>query len=290
MTLVFGDSIAQFNDFSTADIDPDGFRNQILDSVYVISLPEYATERANERRKIFVYLFVAKLVLSYISTLSICISAIRTTRDLRQDFLNSTLRKEIWHFDTQDASSVAVLVTTNGSRVNKGIADKLAFLIQYLAMFVASFIVALAVQWKLTLITMSIIPAIFIITAICITLDAIVESKVMRIYSKGGSVAQEAISTIRTVHAFWAQSKMINKYDRYLKDAHTEGKKKSILYGVLFSTEYFCVFSGIALAFWQGYRMFRSGEIESVVCINLHIFSSMSHELRQCPMNSQLMG
>ncbi len=115
---------------------------------------------------------------------------------------------------------------------------------------------------------MSIIPAIFIVTGICITLDAIVESKVMRIYSKGGSIAQEAISTIRTVHAFWAQSKMIEKYDKYLKDAHTEGKKKSILYGILFSTEYFCVYSGIALAFWQGYRMYRSGEIESVVCIH----------------------
>lgn len=75
-------------------------------------------------RKLFVYLFVAKLLLSYISTLAICIAAIRTTRDFRQDFLNNTIRKEIWHFDLQDASSVAVLVTTNGARVNKGIADK----------------------------------------------------------------------------------------------------------------------------------------------------------------------
>lgn len=197
----------------------------------------------------------------------------RTTRDLRQDFLKHTLRKETWHFDLQDASSVAVLVTTNGSRINKGVADKLAFLIQYLAMFIAAFVVALAVQWKLALITMSVIPAIFVITAGVLAADAPVEARIMRIYSKGGSVAQEAISTIRTIHAFWAQSKLIAKYDKYLMDAHTEGKKKSIFYGILFSTEYFCVFSGIALSFWKGYRMFRSGEIDSAGTVFTVVFS-----------------
>ncbi|KAK0119465.1 hypothetical protein ONS95_010913 [Cadophora gregata] len=256
MTLVFGDSVGEFNNFSAADIDPQSFRNTILNSV-----------------KLFVYLFVAKLLLSYISTITICISAIRTTRDLRQDFLSHTLRKETWHFDLQNASSVAVLVTTNGSRINKGVADKLAFLVQYLAMFFAAFIVALAVQWKLALITMSVIPAIFVITFGVIALDAPVEARIMKIYSKGGFAAQEAISTIRTVHAFWAQSKLIAKYDKYLKDAHTEGKKKSIFYGVLFSTEYFCVYSGIALAFWKGYRMYRSGEIESVGTVFTVVFS-----------------
>ncbi|KAH7355346.1 ATP-binding cassette, subfamily B, member 1 [Rhexocercosporidium sp. MPI-PUGE-AT-0058] len=256
MTLVFGDTIGDFNNFSRADIDPRAFNNTILNSV-----------------KLFVYLFVAKLLLSYISTITICISAIRTTRDLRQDFLRHTLRKETWHFDLQDASSVAVLVTTNGSRINKGVADKLAFLVQYLAMFIAAFVVALAVQWKLALITMSVIPAIFVITAGVLAADAPVEARIMRIYSKGGSIAQEAISTIRTIHAFWAQSKLIAKYDKYLMDAHTEGKKKSIFYGILFSTEYFCVFSGIALSFWKGYKMYRSGEIESVGTVFTVVFS-----------------
>ena len=140
-------------------------------------------------------------------------------------------------------------------------------------MFFAAFIVAIAIQWKLALITMSVIPAIFVITFGVIALDAPVEARIMKIYSKGGSIAQEAISTIRTVHAFWAQSKLISKYDKYLIAAHTEGKKKSIFYGVLFSTEYFCVYSGIALAFWKGYKMFRSGEIESVGTVFTVVFS-----------------
>lgn len=56
----------------------------------------------------------------------------------------------------------------------------------------------------------------------------------------------------------------MNKYDAYLQSAHKEGKKKSLIYGILFSTQTFLVMSGTALAFWEGYRMFQSGEIENV--------------------------
>ena len=111
---------------------------------------------------------------------------------------------------------------------------------------------------------MSIIPAIFIAVGACISIDSIYEARITRIYSTAAVVAQDAISSIKTVHAFWAQEKLVEKYDEHLEAAHKEAKHKSPLYGILFSTEYFCVLSGTALAFWQGFRMYLSGEIESV--------------------------
>ena len=43
-----------------------------------------------------------------------------------------------------------------------------------------------------------------------------------------------------------------------------EGNKKSLIYGVIFSIQTFLVMSGTALAFWEGFRLFQSGEIDSV--------------------------
>lgn len=63
--------------------------------------------------------------------------------------------------------------------------------------------------------------------------------------------------------AFGAEQKIINLYEVELKKAHAEGKKKSLIWGVLFSCQYFFVLSGTALAFWQGFRMFQSGQISS---------------------------
>ena len=247
MTLVFGSFTTKFNNFSIGQSSPGQFRNDV-DS-YVLW---------------FIYLFVARFIITYIANVCITISAIRTTRALRKAFLESTLRQEVWHFDKKTNGATATQVTTNGNRINQGIAEKLAFVVQALSLFFSAFVVAIAKQWKLALITMSIVPAIFIVTGVCIAIDAVQESRIIKIYSRAAVLAQEAISSIRTVHAFWAQEKMAQSYNEYLEQAHKEGKKKSPNYGILFSTEYFCVYSGIALSFWQGFRMYQSGEIGDV--------------------------
>lgn len=179
-------------------------------------------------------------------------------------FFEHTLRQEAWYFDQQGNGAIASQVITNGNKINSGIAEKLSIIFQAMAQFFAGFIVALAVQWKLALITMSIIPAIFLIVGTIIPLDAVIEAKIMKIYSAAASLAEETFSSVKTVHAFWAHFKIMDKYEEYLSSAHQEAKKKSLLYAVLFSTENFCVFSGVALAYWQGYRMFISGEVPDV--------------------------
>lgn len=247
MSLIFGQFTNQFNNFSVGAAN----RQSFLDSVDDLVLW-------------FVYLFIARFVINYASNLAISVAAIRTTTAIRRAFLEATLRQEVWHFDKATNGSAASQVTTNGNRINQGLADKLAYIAQGIGLFFSSFIIALAVQWKLSLIIMSIIPAIIVATGGCIAVDAVIEAKITKIYSRAAVMAQEAISSVKTVHAFWAQEKIVAKYDTYLNDAFKKAKKKSGVYGVLFSTEYFLVLAGTALAFWQGSRMYQSGEIQSV--------------------------
>lgn len=152
-------------------------------------------------------------------------------------------------------------MTTNGNLVNQGISEKLGLTIQATSTFFSAFIVAFAVQWKLTFITLAIVPSILIVTAVCAVIDTKIENSIMAVYSRGDQLAEEIFSSIRTVHAFWAYPKLSSKYEKILDEARVIGNKKSLVYAILFSIEYFCVFSGYGLAFWQGFRMYRSGEI-----------------------------
>ena len=70
---------------------------------------------------------------------------------------------------------------------------------------------------------MSIVPAIFLFVGLCFPLDAVIEARIVRIYSTAAVLAQEAFSNIRTVHAFWSQEKVTAKYDECLGAAHVEG-------------------------------------------------------------------
>lgn len=130
-------------------------------------------------------------------------------------------------------------------------------------MFISAFVVAFVVQWKLTLITLAIVPVNTIVTLGCIYVDTIYEYRMFGIYAESGSLAEEAFSTIRTAHAFWAFPKLTTRFNGILERARRIGSKKSLLYAILFPIEFFSVIAGYALAFWQGMRMYSSGEIDN---------------------------
>ncbi|TWU71353.1 hypothetical protein ED733_002989 [Metarhizium rileyi] len=255
MDIVFGQFINTFNDFATGKLSPNGYMDEI--SRYTLY---------------FVYLFIGKFLLTYLWTVLINITAIRTTKELRVDFVRQTLRQEISFFDSPSAS-VSGQITTNGNLVNNGISEKLGLIVQALSMFVSAFVVAFAVQWKLTLITLAIVPLNAIVTLACIYVDALYEYKMFDIYAESGSLAEEAFATIRTAHAFWAFPKLTLRFNRILERARQIGNKKSLVYAILFPVEFFSVIAGYALAFWQGMRMYASGEIQDPGTVVTVIFA-----------------
>lgn len=183
-------------------------------------------------------------------------------KELRTDFLRQILRQEVSFFDTPSIS-ISGQITTNGNLISSGISEKLGTTIQAMSSFVAAFVVAFAVQWKLTLIVMGIVPVNIIVTIICVMVDTNYEYQMFDIFGKAGSLAEEAFSSIRTAHAFWAFTKLTRRFDTILDDAAKIGAKKSTVYAILFPTEFFCIFAGYGLAFWQGMRMYSSGEIQN---------------------------
>jgi ATP-binding cassette, subfamily B (MDR/TAP), member 1 len=123
----------------------------------------------------------------------VCVSvaAIRTTKALRVDFLQSTLRQNIAFFDAAESGSISTQAVVNGNNVNNGISEKLTLTIQALSQFVSAFVVAFAVQWKLTFILLSIVPTIIVVTGICIGIDVKQEGSILEIYSQASSLAEE---------------------------------------------------------------------------------------------------
>jgi hypothetical protein len=96
MTLVFGASTASFSNLSSGRTSEKEFR-----------------DRVNYLVLFFVYLFLARFVISYVATLCVSVAAARTTRSIRKHFLEHMLRKEIWHFDGHKNGSIAAQVTTS---------------------------------------------------------------------------------------------------------------------------------------------------------------------------------
>ncbi|RDA85047.1 hypothetical protein CP532_4591 [Ophiocordyceps camponoti-leonardi (nom. inval.)] len=274
MDIVFGRFVNVFNDFAAGRLSPAGYRSEVSRFSYVplIPLTFSAETLTHDGSLYFVYIFIAKLVLTYIWTVLVNVTAIRTTKALRVDLLRQLLRQEIPYFDAP-TSSVSNQITTNGNLVSNGISEKLGLTIQAVSSFIIAFVVAFAVQWKLTLIVLAIVPLNVIVTGGCVARDVSLEYRMFDIYAESGVLAQEAFASIRTAHAFWVFPRLARRFDAILDRARSVGDGKSIVYAILFPIEFFCVISGYALAFWQGMRMYRAGEISDPGTVVTVIFA-----------------
>ena len=151
--------------------------------------------------------------------------------------------------------------TSNGKLIQSGVSEKLGLVIQGLSAFISAFVLAFVTQWKLTLISCCIAPAMLMVIGIVSTIEAGIETEILGIQAQAGSFAESILASSRTVHAFGIRSRLISDFDKFLVASKKLGDKKGPLWGVLFSTEYAIIYAGFGLAFWQGIRMLAQGEV-----------------------------
>ena len=69
-------------------------------------------------------------------------------------------------------------------------------------------------------------------------------------YASAGAVAEEVLSSIRTVLAFGGEEKAVERYNQSLKKARTLGMKKGYALGISWGIIFFLLFSTYTIAFW----------------------------------------
>ncbi|KAL0935775.1 ABC transporter [Colletotrichum truncatum] len=261
VNLVMGQLIRVILDFTSGALDRDDF------------LPRVSTLCLQ-----LVYIGLARWACVYIYTVLSTHTAYHAVRNLRAEFLRAALRQPVAFFD-RELSSVAMQATTNGNLVQSGVSEKLMVCFQAAATAVAAFAIAFASQWKLTLILIGIAPTLVVLLGTCATLESRIEVSQLEVFAQAGSFAENVLVTIRTVHAFGIRPRLMDHFVTYLDKAKALGMRKSPLYGVLFSLEYFIVYSGMGLAFWQGIQMIARGEVDDMGTVFTVIMSVLTASL-----------
>ena len=77
-------------------------------------------------------------------------------------------------------------------------------------------------------------------------------AKELDAYSSAGSVAEEVLSSIRTVVAFGGEEKESERYAKRLKNAQTAGKRKGAFSGIGEGIMRMFFYICNAVAFWYG--------------------------------------
>ncbi|XP_075413697.1 ATP-binding cassette sub-family B member 5 [Tenrec ecaudatus] len=220
---------------------------------------------------------LAALVFGYMQISFWVITAARQTKRIRKQFFHSILSQDISWFDGCNIGELNTRMTEDIHKINDGIGEKFVLIFQNISTFSIGLTIGLVKGWKVALMTLSTAPLIMASAALCSRMVISLTTKEFTAYSKAGAVAEEVLSSIRTVIAFGGQEKEIQRYTQNLNDAKDIGVKKAIVSKLSLGAVYFFINGTYGLAFWYGTSLILSGDPAYTIGTVLAIFFSVTH-------------
>ncbi|CAF0935049.1 unnamed protein product [Rotaria sordida] len=211
--------------------------------------------RTNKQVIILIIIGFVNLISGYIRVILLETSAERQTRTIRQILFQSILKKDVVFFDTHKTGELSVRLTDDINKIHDGIGNKFGSVIEVSTTFTSCIIIGFIKGWKLSLVIFSFAPIIFITLAILLRIVTRMTAIELKAYGRAGIVAEEVISSIRTVLSYNGQEREVQRYEQYLDDAKKCGIRKGVTTGIITGVTYFLLFCTYALGFWYGTKL-----------------------------------
>ncbi|XP_073710881.1 bile salt export pump isoform X1 [Misgurnus anguillicaudatus] len=203
----------------------------------------------------YVGIGVGVLILSYFQIALWVSAAARQIQRIRKTYFRKIMRMEIGWFDCNSVGELNTRISDDINKINNAIADQVSIFIERLSTFMFGFLVGFIGGWKLTLVVVAVSPLIGLAAGLMAMAVARLTGRELKAYAKAGAVADEVLSSIRTVAAFGGEDKETERYDKNLVEAQAWGIKKGAIIGVFQGYLWCIIFLCYALAFWYGSKL-----------------------------------
>uniref|UniRef100_A0A3Q2QLL1 Bile salt export pump n=1 Tax=Fundulus heteroclitus TaxID=8078 RepID=A0A3Q2QLL1_FUNHE len=179
-------------------------------------------------------------------------AAARQIQLIRKMYFSKVMRMEIGWFDCTSVGELNTRMSDDINKINDAIADQVAIFVQRFTTFVCGFCVGFVKGWKLTLVIVAVSPLIGVGAGLMALFVAKLTGMELQAYATAGAVADEVLSSIRTVAAFGGEQKEVDRYDKNLISAQRWGIRKGMIMGFFTGYMWLIIFLCYALAFWYG--------------------------------------
>ncbi|XP_004857677.1 bile salt export pump isoform X2 [Heterocephalus glaber] len=198
---------------------------------------------------------VVVLILGYIQICFWVIAGARQIKEMRKAYFRRTMRMEIGWFDCNAVGELNTRFSDDINKINEAIADQVGIFIQRMMTAICGFLLGFYRGWKLTLVIISVSPLIGFGAAFIGLSVAKFTDLELKAYAKAGCVADEVISSMRTVAAFGGEKKEVERYENNLVFAQRWGIRKGMVMGFFTGYMWCLIFFSYALAFWYGSQL-----------------------------------
>ncbi|XP_063624238.1 ATP-dependent translocase ABCB1-like [Cydia splendana] len=197
----------------------------------------------------------------YIGTAFVEIAAINQIYHIKQAYLRAAMHQDMSYFDQQQTGDFASKMADDILKLEDGIGLKVSTFVYNVTGSISALIMAFLKGWKLTLLCLIMAP----VTLVILMLSGMIANRLVKKEAvesgRASAIAEEVISSVRTVYAYNGQEKEIERYKEPLAKARQIHIKKDIFTGLTMSLLTLGTFCSYGLSFYFGaYLMIEEPE------------------------------
>ncbi|XP_020683761.1 putative multidrug resistance protein isoform X1 [Dendrobium catenatum] len=200
----------------------------------------------NRNSLLFVYLAAASFAFAFLEGYCWTRTGERQATRMRGRYLKAVLRQDVGYFDMKAMPTIEVIncVSSDCVVIQNVLSEKVPNFIMNIATFIGSYIAGFVLLWRVALIAfpsvlLLIIPGL-IYGRVLLTLSRRIQIQ----YNKAGQIAEQAISSIRTVYSSVSESPTITSFSSALNSSVRLGLQQGLAKGLAFGS------NGITFSIW----------------------------------------
>jgi len=182
---------------------------------------------------------------------------------MRARYLRAVLRQDVEYFDLNVGSTSEVVTAVSGDTlvVQDALSEKVPNFVMNVTMFVASYAVAFALLWRLTLVSLPSVLLLIVPGFLYGRVQAGLARRMREQYARPGAIAEQAMSSVRTVYSFAAERATVARFSAALEESVRLGLRQGLAKGLAVGSGgiriaifAFNVWYGSRLVMYHGYK------------------------------------
>ncbi|GAB2221629.1 hypothetical protein Droror1_Dr00012814 [Drosera rotundifolia] len=173
-------------------------------------------------------------------------TAERQAARMRARYLKAVLRQDVGYFDLHVTSTSEVItnVSSDSLVIQDCISEKVPNFVMNSSTFIGAYLAAFLMLWRLAVVSFPFVILLIIPGLMYGRILMGIARKLKEEYNKAGNIAEQAVSSIRTVYAFVGENKTLSEFSTALQGSVDLGLKQGLAKGLAMGS------NGITFAVW----------------------------------------
>ena len=231
---------------------------------YVNPISVLTTEQKEERLTDAINEFVWQMcalgaglwVFHYFFVTCLNYAAERQVLRIRKQFFVAILRQDVGWYDTSTTTDFASRMSEDLNKIQDGLGEKMGMFLRFFWSFLFSFGIAFFQNWELSLVLCAVVPLLIIIGIVFGKIITTYSKHELDVYGQAGKLADEVLSSIRTVVAFGGQEKEVENYRTEITKAQKSGIRRGFMTAMTMGLMFGVMYGTYGLGFWYGVKQY----------------------------------